>query len=248
MDNEENVIKLLPRWVNAQFLARVKVHRLGAELVRREHVDDLANVRLRPGDELIDDALFEFQSFLERDRHDAGPHFLRRRSLEQHLERRVDQGFHLLTLAVVGDGNDRDLGLFEERVERADPAPVARRHAVNLVHDDQRLVVDAETALRTVIVVTTLSLEEPAQSRIGHLAPERLLEQALAPRVGRVQLEDIEPEHLGDEVRRRRLADPGRARDQHAPERVHRVRTGLLEPARERFRPVETRWWWLWWQ
>lgn len=40
---------------NAQFLALVKVERLRAELVRREHVDDLANVGLGPGDELVDD-------------------------------------------------------------------------------------------------------------------------------------------------------------------------------------------------
>jgi len=64
------------------FLTLIKSELSATETIRREEVENLTNVALGSLDELVDDIRLEFQTFSERDRHDAGTDFIGLRSTE----------------------------------------------------------------------------------------------------------------------------------------------------------------------
>lgn len=60
-------------------------------------------------DELVDYIGLEFQTFSERDRHDAGTDFIGLRSAEGKVEDRPVERFEFLMASVVADANDGNL-------------------------------------------------------------------------------------------------------------------------------------------
>ena len=73
------------------------------------------------------------------DRHDARADHLGLGTSELESKGGLDERSHLLRLGVVGDADDRDLGLLDQLIEGADAAAVTSAHAVDLVHDKHRL-------------------------------------------------------------------------------------------------------------
>ncbi len=58
---------------------------------------------------------------------------------EVQLEAVVAQGFQLLVVLVVADADDGQLGALQRLYEVGHTAPVTRRHAVYLIHDQAHL-------------------------------------------------------------------------------------------------------------
>lgn len=60
----------------------------------------------------------------------------------------MTQGLHLRGALVVADCDDGNFGLLDQRVERANATAITGRHAIDFVHDDQRLAIDTESSLK----------------------------------------------------------------------------------------------------
>ena len=130
--------------------------------------------------------------------------------LERDRVRRVLQRLHLLRLVVVGDADDRNLGLLDQNVEGANAAAITRTHAVDLVHDQARLVrhrrsarsellrhVSAVAGALTCIAAGEVAVKLGVVDRVAHRglmgqrgeARRAHRQQVLAAHVGRVELE-----------------------------------------------------------
>ena len=214
----------------AEALALVEGHGVLRELPGGEHVGDEAQVALRGDDELVHDLGGDLELLAEGDREHARADRLHGGLRKRHVERGTVQRLHLGVAAVVADADDRHLRLADQRIDRADAAAVAAGHAVDLVHDDHRAVGDRDVGAGR----GAPALDGAVADRVG----ERGLEQLLAARVARIQLEHLVALEAAHEVHRRRLADARRPRDEHRTEGVCGVRARLLEVRLARARKV----------
>jgi hypothetical protein len=129
--------------------ARRRRRQLGAAAVRPhlQHCQRLANVAVARRENALHRQRVDVQIAQLGDHHQPRARLRPHRLLVLQLFAVVAQRAHLGALAVVADADDRHQRLLDQRDQRRRAAAVARRHAVDLVHDHARLVARLSAAV-----------------------------------------------------------------------------------------------------
>src|SRR3569833_1361085 len=152
----------------------------------RHHVDNLPDVLVAPFDHGGDNLRGHLQSFPVADGHDPGSNLVYRGPDELHIPHDGIEWLHLLQLAVVADEDERNLCLLADLCEGNDAAAITRRHAVILVHDEDRVLLGH-------INLLSVASEESQQGGIVERIADAPLDEFLASGVAGIALDDIVP-------------------------------------------------------